>query len=201
MQGYLKKGFSFVWMTGIPLCFGLISVSVSFVPWFFGKGYEKVVPLLCVFSFLIISIGLSNILGTQYLIPTGRQNFYTITVVSGAVVNATFDFLLIPKFYSIGAAVASVAAETLIAILQIIILRKEIPLKIVFGTAKNYMIAGAVMFAVTFYIRKRVPTTISGTLLIVIVGALLYIGTLLILRDKFIFGYLTTFKKKISKRG
>ena len=91
IRQYLKKEFSFVWCTAIPMCLGLSLVANSFVTWFFGEEFSAVSPLLRVFSLLTIAIGVSNLLGTQYLIPTGRQNYYTITVIFGAAVYALLN--------------------------------------------------------------------------------------------------------------
>ena len=67
---FMYRGYRFVWFLGVPLCFGLVGVSSNFVPWFFGDGYLKVIPLLSILGFLILAIGINNVTGMQYLIPT-----------------------------------------------------------------------------------------------------------------------------------
>ena len=199
IQRYLKKGFSFVWMIGIPICLGIISISNSFVPWFFGEGYGKVITLLYVFPFVVLSIGLNNVLGIQYLIPTSRQNHYTLTVVIGAIINVIVCFILIPRYFSLGAVIAFVLAETSIAILQIIILKKEIPLRTILGTAKKYLVAGMLMFLVTSILGMYVPETAGGTAIVVIVGGTIYGGMLLILKDEFVLEFLSSILNKMRK--
>ena len=44
VKEYMYRSYKFVWLCGIPLTLGLIAVSDNFVPWFFGAGYDKVVP-------------------------------------------------------------------------------------------------------------------------------------------------------------
>ena len=61
---------------------------------------------------ILVIIALSNLMGNQFLLPTGRQKEYTLSVVTGCVVNFALNLLLIPHFLSIGAAVATVIAET-----------------------------------------------------------------------------------------
>ncbi len=68
----MYRGYRFVWFLGIPLCFGVIVTAGNFVPWFFGPGYEKVVPLLRILSLLILAIGVYNVTGNQYFIPMKR---------------------------------------------------------------------------------------------------------------------------------
>lgn len=74
IRSLMYRGYRFVWFLGVPLCLGMIMVCGNFVPWFFGEGYEQVVPLLQILSFLILAIGINNVTGMQYMIPTKRQN-------------------------------------------------------------------------------------------------------------------------------
>lgn len=185
IRSYLGKSFRFVWMLSIPMCLGIITVSDNFVPWFFGDGYDAVVPVLKIFSFLVIAIGLNNIMGLQYLIPTGNQNTYTFCVIAGAIVNLLCNLLLIPRFGAIGATVASVFAEICIAGIEFYIIRKEISFCWVLKSAIKYMIAGVVMFVITLLISKRLSSSIINTMIIAVSGAIIYSGMLLVLHDEF----------------
>ena len=79
LQVYMKRSFNMVFLLAFPMIFGIISVSKAFVPIFFGEGYDKVAILMNVISPIILFIGLSNVTGTQYLLPTKRQKEYTIS--------------------------------------------------------------------------------------------------------------------------
>ena len=76
----MYRGYKFVWFLGIPLSLGLICISANLVPWFYGDNYQKVVPLLNILSFFAVIIGISNVTGNQYLIPTKQQNIFTVSV-------------------------------------------------------------------------------------------------------------------------
>lgn len=188
IRKYLGKSFRFVWMLSIPMCLGIIAVSENFVPWFFGSGYDAVVPILKIFSFLVIVLGLNNIMGLQYLIPTGKQNTYTFCVIAGAIVNLLCNLLLIPRFGAIGATVASVFAEICIAGIEFYLIRKEISFPSVLKSAIKYMIAGAVMYLIIFPISKRLNSSIINTAIIAVSGAIIYSGMLLALHDDFFIG-------------
>lgn len=201
VKEYMYRAYKFVWLCGIPLTFGLIAVSSNFVPWFFGKGYDKVVPLLGVLSFLILAIGINNVTGMQYLIPTKRENIFSATVIVGAVTNFVLNFFLIQIFQSMGAAVASVVAETTIAIIQVYIVRKEIsPFEIV-KCGMHYFIAGGVMFVVLLFIRGYFSVSILHTFELVIIGAAVYGVTLILMRDEFLLSNINNILKKIILRG
>lgn len=182
----MYRGYRFVWFLGIPLCLGLIMVSPKFVPWFFGEGYNKVSVLLGILSFLILAIGINNVTGIQYLIPTKRQNIFTLTVLIGAMINFAMNYILIERFAAIGAAIASVTAETVIAIVQLMIVRKEINPLEVLKEGANYWIAGGIMTGVLFFIQKLVSASIMGTVALVAVGASSYFVVLFFMKDEFL---------------
>jgi O-antigen/teichoic acid export membrane protein len=92
---YLYKSFRFVWMSSIPIMFGLIIISNTFIPIFLGDGYEKCILLLDIFSLLVVFIGLNNIIAYQYLIPVGKQNIFTLMVTIGAIINFLLNIVLI----------------------------------------------------------------------------------------------------------
>lgn len=199
VQAYMYRGYRFVWFLGIPLCFGLIGVAESFVPWFYGDGYEKCVPLLCTLSILIVAIGISSVTGMQYLIPTKRQRMFTVTVVVGAVVNFVLNLILIPSFASVGAAIASVLAEISVSVVQIYLVRKELSPWEIVKSSKNYLIAGAFMLAAVLGAGSLTDATILGTMILVVVGIIVYFGVLLILRDDFFADNLKNILGKVLK--
>lgn len=181
----MYRGYRFVWFLGVPFCFGLIAVAGNFVPWFFGAGYEKVIPLLQILAFLILVIGINDVTGIQYLIPTKRQNIFTATVLIGAVVNFSLNLVLIRYFQSIGAAVASVAAETAIAAVQLVFVRRELSPRQVLKEGVHYYIAGAVMLLVLWPVTRALTPSVPHTAAIVAVGVAVYTGILLLERDEF----------------
>lgn len=194
----MYRGYRFVWFLGIPLCFGLIMISDNFVPWFFGSGYDKVIPLINILAFLILSIGINNVTGMQYLIPTKRQNLFTLTVIIGSCINLILNLILIHQYQSVGAAVASVIAETVIAGVQLIIVRKELSFWRILKTGGNYYIAGLVMAGVLWIVRGCFFPSIIHTLILMFIGMSSYSMMLIFLKDSFFIGNLKIILQKIS---
>ena len=197
---YMYRAYRFVWMLGVPLCFGLIGISSNVVPWFFGRGFEKVVPLLRILSFLIIAIGISNITGMQYLIPTKKQKAFTKTIIIGAVVNFTLNLFLIPMFGSIGAAYASVVAETAISLAQMYVVRKELSIKIIVMSGWKYLLSGLIMLIELILISTKMTASIIHTLAMIFVGCVTYFAVLLIFRDDFFVENIKLIGSKIIRR-
>lgn len=197
VQRLMYRGYRFVWFLGIPLCLGVIMVAGNFVPWFFGAGYEKVIPLLRILSLLILAIGINNVTGIQYFIPTKRQNLFTLTVIIGACTNFTLNMILIHYFQSIGAAIASVAAETVIAAVQLVVVRQELTPGLVLKEGVHYFIAGAVMVLVLLPVGRCLTPSVIHTCMIVSCGVAVYFVVLLIERDEFFFSNVKSVLRKL----
>lgn len=182
----MYRSYRFAWFLGLPICLGLILVAGNFVPWFFGIGYDKVIPLLQILALLVIVIGINNVISVQYLIPTKRQNLLTATLMTGAMTNFFLNLVLIHYFQSIGAAIASVIAESVIAIVQLVLVRKEISPVRVFKEGIHYYIASAAMVIVLLPLVRLLRPSPLHTFMIVTVGAIAYFLVLLIEKDYFV---------------
>lgn len=197
VTNYMKKSFNMVFLLAFPMIFGVIAVSKSFVPVFFGQGYDKVAVLMSIISPILLLIGLSNVTGIQYLLPTKRQKEYTISVVCGATVNFIMNACLIWKFGAIGASIGTVIAELTVTLIQMYFVRKDFNLKEIFKLAKNYLLSSIVMFIVCLFIGKFINNNLISTIVQVIIGVITYGICLLILKDNFIIEMLDRIKNKI----
>lgn len=194
---YMKKSFNMVFFIAFPLMFGIIAVSKAFVPVFFGPGYDKVEILISVISPIILLIGLSNVTGIQYLLPTRRQKEYTTSVVCGAIVNLIINSCLIWKFGAIGASIATVIAELTVTSVQIFFTRNNFHWREIIKTAFNYVIASLAMFIFCLIIGRYIERNIISLIVQVIVGGCVYAGVLIILKDNMIMELLGRVKKVI----
>lgn len=198
---YMRKSFNMVYLLAFPMIFGIISISKDFVPKFFGQGYDKVALIMGVISPIILFIGISNVIGTQYLLPTKRQKEYTISVVCGAVVNLIMNFCLIYKFGAIGASIGTVIAELTVALVQIYFVRKDFNLKKVLKLMKNYLMASLIMFVICMVIRNIVRKPYLSMALQVSIGGVVYLTSLILLEDKFVYEIIDRLKIKVKIKG
>ena len=61
----IYKSFNYIWFIVIPITLGIAVVSDNLIPWFLGEQFIKVSKYLKCFSFIIIILGLSNVIGEQ----------------------------------------------------------------------------------------------------------------------------------------
>ena len=182
---YLGKSFSYVWLVGFPITFGIFAVADTFVPFFFGVGYEPVIRLLCLFSLIIIPIGISNIVGLQYLVTTGNEYYLTKSVVLGAIVNFGLNMLFIRWWQATGATLASVITEVIIMVFQLWVVRDFLPVVDYMKSMKNYLVAAIVMYVVLILMPIYFDKAIFLLMSKVIFGSIIYLICLLGMKDSF----------------
>lgn len=186
IQKYMYRSYRFVWMLGLPLCFGLIGIASNLIPWFLGPGYDQSISILRVLSLLIIAIGINNVTGMQYLIPTKRQNTFTLTVCIGAGANLICNIVFITLWGAMGAALATVLAETIIAIVQIVIVRNELKPAHIVRLCIKYVFAASLMLIILFVESSVLKPSIVNTIAMIVSGTVSYFLMLIILRDSFL---------------
>lgn len=200
---YMKMSFKFVFFLSFPLMFGIISVTKAFVPIFFGNGYEKVVVLINIMSPILVLMGIANVVGTQYLLPTKRQKEYTISVTIGVIVNFFLNYFLIKKYESIGAAIATVLSQLVVDLIQLQYIKDEIDIKGLLVLARKYLLSGIVMFLLCFITGKFVERFNFGHMVEIVsqvlVGVIVYFAMLIGLKDDYVYKFINVIKNKVLK--
>ena len=186
IEKYMNKSFSFVMFLAFPMIVGSIDIAKEFVPIFYGEGYEKVGTIICLISPIILFVGLSNIIGSQYLLPTKKQKKYTIAVVSGAVINFVLNSIFIRKYYSFGASIATCIAELVVLVIELFMIRKEFKIKKILRNGVKYLLSSTIMLIFLYIIDIIIKNNIYKLILKVLVGVLSYIIILIILKDSFL---------------
>lgn len=205
IKNYLYGSYRFVWMLAIPIMFGILIIADILVPVFFGEGYESSILLLRIFSPMVIFIGLSNVTGLQFMVSTGKNSVYTLTVTVGAIVNILLNLILIPKYFAVGASIATVISEFCVMLCGFIYVLKNKSYKLtpVLTSSWKYWVAGVIMFVALYFIKKTSSVTVVWLLLLVLIGALIYFVSLLLLKDQMLLtaikNLIKTAKSKFSK--
>lgn len=181
---YMMKSFEFILFLSIPMMLGLMTISNYFVPIFLGEGYEKVSILLNIVSPMLIIVGLNNVTGVQFLLPTKKQKEFTIAVVMGAVINFILNLIFIPIWKSIGASFTSALAETTVLIIELYYCKQYINIKQIGKSAIKKILAGIIMFVIASCI-PFIHTNLITMLIKIIVGAATYFILLAIMKDDF----------------
>ena len=98
--------------------YGLSIVIAPAAPWIvrlaYGDAFAAAGPILAVhiWSSIFVFLGVAR---GQWLVNEGLQRFYLVATLGGAVLNILLNYLLIPRWGGLGAAVATVISYGLAA--------------------------------------------------------------------------------------
>lgn len=198
IKEYLEKSFSLVFCLSVPMIFGIIIIANDFVPIFFGTGFEKVTILMYIMCPILLFIGLSNVVGMQYLLPTNRQKEFTISVLAGMFVNFFINLALIPRHGAIGAAIGTLIAEFCVTFTQFYFVRRELNFMKLFINSKNYIFSGITIFLCCNALKNLTNSGFFMLIVIIIIGYIIYFMLLFILKDKFLFDIIIKIKKWLA---
>ena len=76
VKNMTQKSMLFVLFATNALAFGISAVSEEFVPFFFGPGFELVIPLIYILASYIVFVSWSNVLKTQCLLPNNKDKIF-----------------------------------------------------------------------------------------------------------------------------
>lgn len=195
---YLKKSYKFVWLLGIPMMIGVIGIIDVFVPVFLGDHFEKVKIILPILSLLYIPMGMNYMTGRQYMIPTDQQEKYNKLLLVGGIMNVVINFILIPKYFAIGASIGSVSGELCILLLSMRYLKKtnQYNTKGFFKDIYKYLVSGIAMLIVLLFVKRIISYNLFGLLILVAIGAIVYAIMLILLKDEIVMEQLNNIKMK-----
>ncbi|EAA24622.1 Capsular polysaccharide repeat unit transport protein CpsM [Fusobacterium vincentii ATCC 49256] len=122
----IKKSFNYILIVAIPLAFYFILFAKTTIAILAGEKYINSIVPMQVLMPTVICIGITNLIGIQIMLPLHQEKKLLVTVMSGAVVDLIINLLLIPKLLALASAVATLAAEIVVLILQVLIMRRMI---------------------------------------------------------------------------
>jgi len=125
-QRICRKALNFVVLIALPLTVYFISFAKHGILFLSGNAYEgSILPMQVIMPTLLL-IGVTNIMGIQILVPTGREVIVLYSEVAGAVTDVIINAALIPRMASTGAAIGTLVAESVVLAVQYYYLRNEI---------------------------------------------------------------------------
>lgn len=179
----ILQSYDFLLFMAILFMFGMMAAATGFVQWFLGMEFGKTATLLCFMSPLPLIICISNVLGSQYLTPSGQRVRSSKGIISGACVNFVCNLLLIPKFGAIGAATASLLAESVIDIIYVHMSKGYITWKELWDKSWKRFLSGAIMMVIVYLIGIMMGAGMFTTVVQIICGVTVYGLLLTVLGD------------------
>lgn len=173
----ITYSFTVSMIMALSFMFGISAIAQDFAPWFWGKSFVTCSPMLIGLSISIPIWTIGEVIRNQFLLPTGRDKEYTWVFVAGVITNAIVNSILIPQYGAIGAIIATTVAEIEMSLIQLYLVRKDLPLVKQLLTLWPYLLAGMFMLltvqlvhamSINFYTVKILLEILSGFLSFVI---------------------------------
>ena len=191
-----RKALNFVFLMAMPLMVYFIYFAKEGIFFLSGNDYAgSIVPMQVIMPTLLL-IGITNILGIQILVPTGREKIVLYSEIVGAIVDVIINALLIPVYTSTGAAIGTLVAELAVLVVQYWALKNEV--SDAFKQIHFIKIVIALVFASLASL--WVKGLEFGNFAILVISAILFFGiygvTLLIFKEEMILEILEMIKIK-----
>jgi O-antigen/teichoic acid export membrane protein len=145
---YMEYSISIAVFLSVSMAFGISAIVDDFVPVFYGPGYDKCASLIPILMLATVFLAIGNVTRTQFLIPGNYDSIFIGSIFSGAIVNIVLNTLLIPKWQSVGAAIATVLAELTVSLFQVLFVAKFVPIWKYLLKGIPFIIISLIMFMV-----------------------------------------------------
>lgn len=194
----VDKAYNFVFMFSIPVCLGLFVLSNEIILLFCGNDFETAGYTMRLLVPIVLVIPFSVVTNQQSFVPLGKEKLILISTCAGAVTNFIFNFWLIPLYSENGAAVATVIAESVVAIICFINARRNLGICAVFHQYYQYWIAGLPVLVLGVWVSKLKLSYIVTILITVALSAISYFSILLFMKNKYLIDMFNMIKTKIA---
>jgi O-antigen/teichoic acid export membrane protein len=181
----IEKGIKILLIISVFSCAFIIGFSDRIIQILFGNEFKSASITMSILAISIISVTISGFLGNQILTTLGKEKYVFLSTLSGAVLNIFFNLILIPILAQNGAAIASIITELIITIIQIIMVKKYIYLKISFCFIISLIVGGVGVILIAL-IPVISSVQLVDLILKGIISGIIYILIELILGNKFI---------------
>lgn len=183
IKKHINNSFNFVLFISIGLVFGIIGIADRFVPVYFGEGYDKTIVLMQYMAPLVLIVGISNCLGSQYYNPAGLRAKSAKYIVVGSMTNLFLNILLIPYLKSEGAVIATIIAEVLISFLYLKNCNGYYQFSILVHQTWKKIFAGIIMCLCVKCTGRLISSGIIVLITQVITGVSVYCFVLFLIKD------------------
>jgi len=172
---YIESTMRYNTIFSCAIAFGMIAVSADFSVLFFGEGYMRCAELIIIMAPMLIVRAWANVARTQFLMPNHRDKEYIISLAIGMTLNLVLNAMLIPKFGATGAALATLIAESSVAITQILFTAKDLPVKQYLLPNIPFIAFGGLMWLLLRCVNGDLHGNWRGLIAQIAIGSVLYV--------------------------
>lgn len=184
----------------IPMTLGISLLSSEIMFILGGQEFQEAHLMLSLVSIVVLFSTLSTFLQQQILVPTGNEKYGLTASIISSTLSLALNFILIPRFSYMGAAIALIVAEFSAFFVRYGYIRKmKINyIKFINASTVKYFLSATLM-SVPIMITKSYDLPILMTFIIcVILGILTYFTTLILFKETVLIQTVDTLKNRFS---
>lgn len=201
LEQLAEKTFSFIFCFALPAVYGMIILMKPLIILLAGENFFKAITVGRILSPLVFISACSGFLGGQILISHRKDKTYLLSMVVAAMTNIVLNYIFIPQWGAIGAALGTVFAELAILVVDVISLRMFLRKLQWFRIGLQFLFATFVMGICVYFIQKLFVYNIILQLSVsVFVGIFVYFFMLIVLKNTFIHCILNDIMSRVFKR-
>ena len=174
VQRYMRLSIKFMVGLSIGMSAGLIGIANIFAPVFWGSEFISSGVLISVLAFSIPFSTFANIVRNQDFIPNGMDIQYSFSILLGALVNIVLNYLLIPAYGALGVSIATVSAEVLVCVVQLLLSKRKFPYGKCLVGAIGFIIPASIMLFVVYQLGCILGLSTLTLVIQVVVGAIIF---------------------------
>ena len=156
IENALSRAFTYSLILAVPVCVGGWILGERLLFFLYGSSFVQGSDTLYLL-FLVQVVNVFMYLGTMSLNALNKPKDAFLVTVVASVANIILDLYLIPILGISGAAIATLIAMTLNAIIALILLSRIISVKLEYKPVRNIIVAASVMAITIGIIRLLVP--------------------------------------------
>ncbi len=137
----IKKSNSLVFLLTIPFAAMCQLCPKEILNLLAGPQYVASYKTLQILGFVPLIIGICNVLGTQFLLPIGKEKNIFYATIGGLLVSLAFNFALVPSLSYIGTSISCVLAELTVLIMVFLSARKYVKITVDYSLLLQILIS------------------------------------------------------------
>lgn len=201
MKELINKAYQFVFMFSVPACLGLFMLSDEIVLLFSGSGFESAGFTMKLLTPIVLVIPFSVVTNQQTFVPMGKEKLIIISTCTGAVTNFTLNSILIPRFAENGAAIATVAAESAVAVVCYFNAKRTLKISEIFSGYYQYWIAAIPILVIGGILEQVQMNYVLRMIVVMGTSAAAYFGILYLLKNPYFLEAMKIVKARLPHKG
>ena len=186
IKNLVNKAYNYVFLLSVPAAVGLFILSDEIIMLFSGSTFCSAGFTMRLLTPIVLLIPFSAATNQQTFVPMGKEKLILLSTSVGAMTNLICNALLIPRFSENGAALATVLAETAVAIVCLLNAKRYFDMGQVFKHYYQYWVSASPIPLITMLAKMLPVHYVIRMLIVMVLSAGCYFLFLFVLKNDYL---------------